>query len=317
MTAPDTPSSPSVEGDDQPRPVTVIPDTGGAAPSRPVVRWHGGKYRLAPWVISHFPPHRVYVEPFGGGGSVLMQKPRSTAEIYNDLDDEVVDLFRVLRDPEQAARLHELLLLTPFSRTEFFAAYETVRDPIERARRLLVRSFMGFGSDGHNAAVRTGFRANSNRSHTTPAHDWANYPDVVPALTRRLRTVVIECRPALQVMASHDAPDVLHYLDPPYLPETRSKKSRRGKLAYHAYKHEMTVADHRQLLAGVKRLKGMVVISGYAADLYEKSLKDWHRHEIAALADGARKRTEVVWLNPACAAALDRHHLPLFREAAE
>jgi len=88
-------------------------------PTRPVVRWHGGKWLRAPWIITHFPPHRVYVEPFGGGGSVLLRKPRAYAEVYNDLDNEVVDLFRVLRDRELATRLIELLRLTPFARAEF------------------------------------------------------------------------------------------------------------------------------------------------------------------------------------------------------
>ncbi len=114
-------------------------------PARPVLRWFGGKWKLAPWILSHFPAHRVYVEPFGGAGSVLMRKPRSYCEVYNDIDCEVVNLFRVLRDPGQAARLIADLELTPFSRDEFIAAYEPAEDPAELARRLVMRSFMGFG----------------------------------------------------------------------------------------------------------------------------------------------------------------------------
>ncbi len=285
-----------------------------SAPTRPVLRWHGGKWKLAPWIIAHFPPHRVYVEPFGGAASLLIRKPRSYAEIYNDLDDEVVALFRVLRDPAQADRLSDLLRLTPFARSEFFAAYEAATDPIERARRLLVRSFMGFGSDGHNAEIRTGFRAASNRSGTTPAHDWPNYQAVLPILIERLAGVVIENRPASDVILQHDGPETFHYLDPPYLPAVRSQKSRRGKIRYHSYRHEMTAGEHAELLGLVVGLKGMVVLSGYPSPLYGDALAGWRRVETDALADGARPRTEVLWINPAASDALDRAQLPLFAE---
>jgi len=116
--------------------------------SRPVLCWHGGKFRLAPWVIAHLPPHRIYVEPFGGAASVLLRKPRAYAEVYNDLDGDVVNLFRVLRDAQAGARLIAQLQLTPFAREEFLAAYEPADDPVERARRLVARSFMAFGTTG-------------------------------------------------------------------------------------------------------------------------------------------------------------------------
>src|ERR1041385_943962 len=103
-------------------------------PTRPVVRYHGGKWNLAPWIISHFPPHRIYVEPFGGAASVLLQKPRSYAEIYNDLDQEVVNVFRILRDRKAARELERLLRLTPFARDEFCHSYG--RDDKERPSRI-------------------------------------------------------------------------------------------------------------------------------------------------------------------------------------
>lgn len=267
------------------------------APPRPVLRWHGGKWLLGPWIISHFPAHRVYVEPFGGAASVLLQKPRAYAEVYNDLDGSVVNLFRVLRDPAVAARLIELIRLTPWARTEFADSYEVSADPVEEARRLIVRSFMGFGSDGFNRAVRTGFRAASNRSGTTPAQDWRNYPDALAAIVERLRGVVVENRDAREVMAQHDAPETLHYVDPPYLPETRSPKGRKSGERYHAYAHEMTREDHAALLAFLPGLKGTVVLSGYPSPLYDAALAGWERIERAALADGARLRTEVLWIN--------------------
>ena len=283
--------------------------------SRPLVRWHGDKWRLAPWIIGHFPRHRVYVEPFGGGASVLLRKPRSYAEIYNDLDSDVVALFSVLRSP-RAADFIEALRLTPFSREEFNAVYTPAHVDFERARRLVIRSFQGFGSDGHNAENgRTGFRANSNRSHTTPAHDWAHYPDCLALIVKRLRGIVIENRAALDVMKAHDGADTLHYVDPPYVPDTRSKLNGRGA-PRHVYKHEMAVEDHLALLHGLRDLHGFVVLSGYPAALCDDALADWMRVECAALADGARPRVEVLWLNPDCARALTGRDLPLFREGA-
>jgi DNA adenine methylase len=292
----------------------------GAEPKvrRPALRYHGGKWLLAPWIISQMPAHRVYVEPFGGAASVLLRKPRAYAEIYNDLDGEIVEFFRVLRDPVASAELRARVALTPFARAEFEAAYEWVDCAIERARRLLIRSFMGFGSDGFNSAVKTGFRANSNRSGTTPAHDWVSYAGAMPALTDRFAGVVIESDDALAVMARNDQPQALHYVDPPYLPETRSEKSRRGGARYHAYRHELTVADHQRLLQALRELRGMVILSGYPAPQYDAALVGWKRVERAALADGAKPRVEVLWLNPPLVKALERsaHRSPLF-EAAE
>lgn len=253
---------------------------------RPALRWHGGKFMLAPWICDHLPPHRVFVEPFGGAASVLLRKPRSYAEVYNDLDSDVVNLFRVLRS-ESAAKLVDAVAMTPFSRDEHAEAYLPADDPVERARRLIVRSFMGFGSNGAHRA--TGFRANSNRSGTTPARDWINYPDVIPAIVERLRGVIIENRDAVEVMKAHDGPSTLHYVDPPYLPETRD--------AGQDYAHEMTVADHKNLLAFLQTVEGMVVLSGYPSNLYDEALQDWKRIERDALADGARRRTEVLWIN--------------------
>lgn len=266
-----------------------------SGPTRPLLRYHGGKWRLAPWIIGHFPPHRVYVESFGGAASVLMRKPRSYAEVYNDLDAELVNLFRVLRDEAQGEALRRALHLTPFARDEFVASYEPAADPVEQARRTVVRAFMGFGSNAHVRA--TGFRANSNRSGTTPAQDWRHYPEQVGAFVERMRGVVIEHRDAARVIRTHDGTDTLHYVDPPYPSSTRDKGG--------DYAHEMTDADHRTLAAALHDCRGMVVLSGYACDLYDRELyPDWERRERGTHADGARDRTEVLWLNPACVARL-------------
>ena len=272
-------------------------------PTRPVLRWHGGKWLLAQWIIEHFPPHRVYVEPYGGAYSVGFQKPRAYAEIWNDLDDELWNLFRVLQDPAKAERLLALLELTPFSRTEFEWAYKPARNQVERARRLLIRSFMGHGSDGGSGIYRTGFRAASNRSGTTPAHDWRNYPPALGQIVERLKGVVIEHRPALQVMARHDGPDTLHFVDPPYLVSTRSRANRRPDNGG-VYRHELTEEQHVELLAALQELAGMVVLSGYPSELYEDMLPGWLRIDREAFADGALARTECLWLNPAAQAAI-------------
>lgn len=278
-------------------------------PTRPALRYHGGKWRLAPWVIEHFPPHRVYVEPFGGAASVLLRKPRSYAEIYNDKDDEVVGLFRVLRSP-RAAELEEALRLTPFARREFEESYQPADDPLERARRLVVRSFMGFGSNGHNTAVKTGFRSNSNRSGTTPAHDWTGIPSALRAVAERFAGVVVENRDALEVMRKHDSMATLHYVDPPYIHSTRSSRLS-SRNDYHGYKHEMTEAQHAELLAGAREMAGMVALSGYPHPLYDDALPGWRRILHATHADGARKRTEALWLNPAAQRGLAQPDLAL------
>lgn len=255
-----------------------------ASPTRPLVRYHGGKWRLAPWIISHFPSHRIYVEPFGGGGSVLLRKSPCYAEVYNDLDGEIVNLFRVTRDcGEQLVRLLEL---TPFSRSDFSQSYTPHADPVEQARRTVIRAFMGFGSNSHNRL--TGFRANASRSGTTPAHDWRNFPAALVKTIDRLRGVVIENRDGIACMKQHDGVATLHYVDPPYVSDTRDKGN--------DYRHEMTDDDHRILAAALSEMKGMVIVSGYPSALYEEILAGWKRVERKSHADGARDRTEVLWM---------------------
>jgi DNA adenine methylase len=272
-----------------------------AAPTRPVLRYFGGKWRQAPWIVRHLPPRRRYVEPFGGGASVLLRKEPSYAEVYNDLDEAVVDLFRILRDPRLAGVLASRLQFTAYARSEYELANEPIEVAagddaarLERARRLVVRSHMGHGSN--SCFKPSGFRSNSDRSGSTPAHDWARLPVALEPVVERLRGVVIERKPALDLMAGLDAPDTLFYVDPPYLPETRGKRQR--------YSHEMDDLDHQYLLRALQGLQGMVALSGYPSDLYNARLPGWRVYEYQARADGAAKRTERLWLNPAAEAAL-------------
>jgi DNA adenine methylase len=227
---------------------------------------------------------------------VLLRKPRSYAEVYNDLNSELVEFFRVLRDEVLAAELVRLLELTPFSRAEFQAAYESHPNPVERARRMVVRSFMGFGSASVISAHRTGFRANSNKSGTSPARDWRNYPAALGDIIERLRGVVIENKPAVDVMLQQDSAKTLFYLDPPYVHETRAGKRLKGG---QVYAYEMTDDDHAELAKTANYMKGMVVISGYRCPLYDSLYSGWRRIDKAAHADGARPRVESIWINQA------------------
>lgn len=175
---------------------------------KPVMRYHGAKYRLAPWIMGFFPAHMTYVEPFGGAAGVLMQKPRSYSEVYNDLDGDVATVFKVLQNKEMSLDLERLLTFTPYSRDEFLAAFEPTECPIATAKAVLVRAYMGFGSAGATKN-RTGFRSDSGRKYSTAAHQWPGLPLEIAKFHERLQGVIIENKPAIDVMANHDRPDTL------------------------------------------------------------------------------------------------------------
>ncbi len=253
---------------------------------RPMLRWHGGKWILAPWILSHFPEHRVYCEPFAGAASVLLRKERSYSEVINDINDDLFNLFSVMRD--RPKEIIEAIRMTPFSRREFEMAYAQHPDPIEKARRFMIRSFQGFGSVGAAGMEATGWRSNSHRSGTTPAKDWSNLPESMNFTVDRLRGVIIENRDWQSVVKQHDSEKTLFYFDPPYLSETRTR--------YGVYSHELTNDDHAELLESIKSLKGMVIISGYESPLYSQALKGWRKEVKETNADGAKKRTEVLWI---------------------
>ncbi|ODU22792.1 MAG: DNA methyltransferase [Sphingomonas sp. SCN 67-18] len=280
-------------------------------PTRPLLRWLGGKFRLAPWVVSHFPEHRQYVEPFGGAGSVLLHKPRAYNEIYNDLDGELVNLFRVLRS-DDAPELLRLLELTPYSRAEYQAAFAPADDPIERARRTVVRSHMAHGTGGARIDRPTGFRSDGISGTTNVAGEWADLPAALQAVIERMRGVTIEQKPALELLERFNAPSIMIYLDPPYLPATRSTKSRKPGERYHTYAFEMGIEDHLLMLDACRRSEAMIVLSGYPDPLYDSQLPGWTRREIAARAHRNSPRTECLWINPPAADALEISEPTLF-----
>src|SRR5918912_1150609 len=222
-----------------------------AAPARPALRFFGGKWRLAPWIIAHFPPHTWCVEPFGGAASVLLRKPPARYEVYNDLDGEVVGFFRVLR--ERPADLVRAIERTPFARAEVDLACAPAPpdlDDLERARRLYVRAWQG--RHGLPARGQMGWRfERAATRHTTVVDDWRD-PAHLWAVAERLRAVQLECDDALRVIARFDGRDSLLYIDPPYPAATRS-----ARWATAAYRYELGDDDHRRLaeaLHGVVRM---------------------------------------------------------------
>jgi DNA adenine methylase len=260
-------------------------------PTRPVSRWHGGKWKLASWIIAHFPPHRVYVETHGGMGSCLLKKERVYEEVYNDIDGELVNLFRMVRDRgEELVRACEL---TPYAREEFRQAQHIDGEPLERARRILVRMAQGFG--GLNLTRSTGFRGFSRRTGQTPARDWRNYPPALVLIIERLRGVTIENMSAIALIHRHDGPETLFYVDPPYDFEKRNIR--------HRYRFDMDENDQRALAEVLNQVRGHVVLSGYDCKLYRELYPPpanggagWQRFDKATYADGARARRESLWI---------------------
>jgi DNA adenine methylase len=257
------------------------------------MRYYGGKWRLAPWIIDQMPEHRIYVEPFGGAASVMLRKPRAYSDVYNDLDGEIVNLFRVLRNPAQARDLVRQVKLTPYAREEFELSYILDGDPVEQARRTLFRAAAGHAT-GSQLQYGTGFRSNVTRPSTTPAQDWSAIPKVLEEIVERLRGVIIEHEPAVNIIRRYDTPGTLFYCDPPYVYETRNSRN-----AGSTYRCEMTDEDHEELASTLRSIKGMAVVSGYACELYDRLYDGWQRIERTAHADSARDRVEVLWISPA------------------
>lgn len=259
---------------------------------RPPVKWHGGKHYLAKRIIEQFPPHKTYVEPFGGAASVLLNKPPSSVEVYNDLDHRITRLFRVIRD--HGAELHRRLSLTPYSEAEFVESANPVEDEIEQARRDFVRWRQSIGGRGD------GFSLTLHRVRREMADVVSGYLSAIdtelPKIIERLSTVQILCRPALSVIEKYDSPETLFYLDPPYLPETRAG----GGTA--RYEVEMTKEDHVKLAYAVRKCQGKVILSGYPSELYGELYGDWRILSFdianhAATGEVKKRMTECLWLN--------------------
>lgn len=253
-----------------------------------VIKYPGAKWSVARWIISHFPPHHSYLEPFFGSGAVLFSKDRSNIETVNDLDDDVINLFDWIRkDPEMLAHA---IRWTPYSRVVYDQAWAdqyTEKDPFKRAVNFYVRMMMGHGF--RTTGEKVGWKNDiQGREMAYAARYWCETPDTIMQAAERIRGVQIEKKPAVELIARFNYSSVLIYADPPYLLSTRNRKQ---------YRHEMSDQEHIDLLDALKAHKGPVILSGYDSKLYNESLNGWHRDEIGAIAQTSERRTEVLWMN--------------------
>ena len=258
---------------------------------RPLIPYFGSKWRIAPKIIAHFPAHETYIEPFGGGASVLLSKPPARLEIYNDLNEDLVNLFTVLRT--QSGELLRALRRTPYAEAAYLGAFEPTNNPVEQARRLIVRGHMGFHSRavfGEPCVFRL-FGSHGGGS----ASAWASHIRSLPHIVTRLRKVTISCRPAIKLIGNANSADTLIYADPPYVTKTRRTGTK--------YRFEMQDEDHKEMLEALASSKAMIALSGYASPLYDKTLKGWQRvvipTRVFSVGETHAPAEEVLWLNKA------------------
>lgn len=251
--------------------------------TRPVLRYFGGKFKLAGWIISNFPQHDCYCEPFGGAASVLLQKPLSYIDVYNDLDRDVVTFFKMLRDrPEELIRA---IKLTPYARTEYQNSYKAIDDELEQARRVYIRYWQSFASK----SIYSNWWYQSRRRGMPLPIDWGKTEHLY-MIAERLRCVQIEHDDAFKVIERYDSPTTLFYVDPPYV-ESGQKYSR-------AYAFMMKDEEHARLAEKLHALKGMAVISGRQNELYESLYFDWDKRGHRMHNMKSRSYLEFIWVSP-------------------
>jgi DNA adenine methylase len=260
--------------------------------------WYGGKGNMVNEILPYFPVHTTYVEVYGGGASLLFAKPPSPVEVYNDVNTDLVNFFRVLRDKDKYVALQNMLELTPYSRYEWEQSYDykDAHDDVTRAYKFFIRVRNSFsaGQRGWSFSIDT-----TNRGMSGSVSKYLSVISRLPQVHSRLMVVQIECKPALELIPLYDRGTTFFYLDPPYVHETR--------VATNAYEYEMTDYDHEEMLRLVTNTKGMVMISGYNNHLYDKWLQDWNKVEFSARCvasltskdDGEERgyRTECLWMN--------------------
>ncbi len=254
-----------------------------------VLKYPGSKWNVAGKLVNLVPEHHSYVEPFFGSGALFFIKCPSAIETINDLDSDVINLFRCIR--EDSVRLARIVMATPYSRVEYESHFDIPKissdDSFERALRFLVKCWQGHGF--RTSGNKVGWKNDvQGRERMYALWDWYRLPERIIEIAERLRMVQIECRPALEVIERFNYPNVFQYWDPPYLMQTRNGKQ---------YNYEMSNVGHEDLLKIAVDSKAKIMISGYESDLYNDYLKGWHKEYFTSCAEYNGSRVEVVWMN--------------------
>lgn len=255
---------------------------------RNVLKYPGSKWNIANQLVNLIPEHHSYVEPFFGSGAVLFNKPISDIETINDLDSDVTNLFQCIQmDSERLARM---VMTTPFSREVYENQFINERMNItdfQRAANFLVRCWQGHGfrTNGYKVGWKNDV---VGREKAYALWNWYRLPEWIIEIAERLRMVQIENRPAVEVIKRFNYGNVFMYIDPPYVLGTR-----RGK----QYRHEMSDAEHEELLKLILQSTAKIMISGYESDMYNDYLAGWEKKKFSSCAEQGKSRQEVVWMN--------------------
>jgi len=272
-------------------------------PLRPPIPYFGGKPCMTKKLLPLFPPHKIYVEVFGGVGALLFAKSRSPIEVYNDRDADLVNFMQVLRDHQRFPDFYHRACLSPYSRNAYQFCKDHLNDdpdPVERARRFFVLARFSFSGHVDSCGVCV---SESSCGMIQTASAYQSVLGILPRLHERFTSVLIENKDFRTLIHDFDTKDAFFYLDPPYLLETRHSGS---------YRYEMTTADHHDLVEILIHLKGKAILSGYQSDLYDSL--GWRKHSWLKSCNAAGRtkssgltgegiieklqpRTECVWMN--------------------
>lgn len=265
---------------------------------RAVFRYPGSKWSLADWIIGHFPEeyqNMVYLEPFLGSGAVFFNKLPGKVETINDLDSDIVNLFWVLR--EQPEELKKALELTPYSREEYDRSFEPCADPLEKARRFMVKTTQAIGAKLNSG--KCGWRNHKQMKIGGTACKWGGITETISIAAERLRgdtthLVQIEHMDALRLIERYNIPEALIYLDPPYVLSSRKSGS--------LYRHELDDERQKKLLELITRSRAKIILSGYENEIYDTALKGWFKDQTLAQTTSTQKAVETIWMNyePPC-----------------